>query len=147
MGNGVVLAEKLQQEILELPQETLPELEKYIEFLRFKARSSAKPQKQSRSGRQSTRRSDRSVRGYTLDSTEVKVTEADVAALHAQLARPHAPGAVRELVRAYKLAEQETKLSEDERDRRFWENVEAIRMEAIAAGTAIDEPAELLADD
>ena len=39
MGNGVVLAEKLQQEILELPQETLPELEKYIEFLRFKARS------------------------------------------------------------------------------------------------------------
>jgi hypothetical protein len=38
MGNGVALTEKLQQEILELPQETLPELEKYIEFLRFKAK-------------------------------------------------------------------------------------------------------------
>ena len=38
MGNGVALTEKLQQEILELPQETLPELEKFIEFLRFKAK-------------------------------------------------------------------------------------------------------------
>ena len=38
MGNGVALTEKLQQEILDLPQETLPELEKYIEFLRFKAK-------------------------------------------------------------------------------------------------------------
>jgi len=38
MSDGVALAEKLQQEILELPQETLPELERYIEFLRFKSR-------------------------------------------------------------------------------------------------------------
>ena len=38
MGNGVALTEKLQQEILELPQEALPELENYIEFLRFKAK-------------------------------------------------------------------------------------------------------------
>ena len=38
MGNGVALTEKLQQEILELPQETLPELETFIEFLRFKAK-------------------------------------------------------------------------------------------------------------
>jgi hypothetical protein len=36
MSNGVLLTEKLQQEILDLPQETLPELEKFIEFLRFK---------------------------------------------------------------------------------------------------------------
>jgi hypothetical protein len=38
MGNGVTLAEKLQQEILELPQEALPELETFMEFLRFKAK-------------------------------------------------------------------------------------------------------------
>ena len=49
MGNGVGFAEKLQQEILKLPQEALPELEKYIEFLRFKVGSSAKAQKRSRS--------------------------------------------------------------------------------------------------
>ncbi len=45
MGNGMALAEKLQQEILELPQESLPDLEKFIEFLRFKA----KPRKSPRS--------------------------------------------------------------------------------------------------
>ena len=44
MGNGVALTEKLQQEILELPQETLPELEKFMEFLRFKAKP-RKPKK------------------------------------------------------------------------------------------------------
>jgi hypothetical protein len=44
MGNGIALTEKLQQEILELPQETLPELETFIEFLRFKA----KPRKSKR---------------------------------------------------------------------------------------------------
>jgi hypothetical protein len=147
MGNGVALTEKLQQEILELPQETLPELEKYIEFLRFKVGSSAKSQKRSRSGRQSTVHPDRSASAYAVDSSEVGVTEADVEALRAQLTRAHAPSAVRELARAYKLAEQETELSEVERDRRFWENVEATRMEAITVGTAIDEPSDLLADD
>jgi hypothetical protein len=147
MGNGVALTEKLQQEILELPQEALPELEKYIEFLRFKVGSSAKNQKRSRSGRQSTTHSDRSASAYAIDSSEVNVTEADVAELRAQLTRAHAPSAVRELARAYKLAEEEGKLVEEERDRGFWENVEAIRLEAIAAGTSIDEPADLLADD
>ena len=44
MGNGMALAEKLQQEILELPQESLPDLEKFIEFLRFKAKP-RKPKK------------------------------------------------------------------------------------------------------
>jgi hypothetical protein len=44
MSDGVALAQKIQQEILELPQETLPELEKFIEFLRFKAKP-RKPKK------------------------------------------------------------------------------------------------------
>jgi hypothetical protein len=47
----------------------------------------------------------------------------------------------------YKLAEQEDRLHEEEQDQLFWENIEAIRAEAIATGTAIDDPAELLADD
>jgi hypothetical protein len=36
IAEGMALTQKLQQAILELPQETLPELEKFIEFLRFK---------------------------------------------------------------------------------------------------------------
>jgi hypothetical protein len=147
MGSGVALAQKLQQEILELPKEALPELEQYIEFLRFKVRSTAKPQKRARSDRQSAARADRSTPAYLVDSETVKVTEVDVAAAQAQLVRPHSAGAVHELAQAYKLAQQEVALSEEERDKRFRENIEAIRSEAIAAGTAIDEPADALADD
>ncbi|MCX6028319.1 MAG: hypothetical protein NT169_03325 [Chloroflexi bacterium] len=36
MSDGVALTQKLQQQVLELPQESLPELEEFIEFLRFK---------------------------------------------------------------------------------------------------------------
>jgi len=36
MSDGVALPQKLQQQVLELPQESLPELESFIEFLRFK---------------------------------------------------------------------------------------------------------------
>jgi len=38
----MALAEKLQREILELPPESLPDLEKFVEFLRFKERSGKK---------------------------------------------------------------------------------------------------------
>ena len=48
MSDSTALANKLQQEVLTLPEESLPELEKFIEFLRFKAKpgkkkASAKP--------------------------------------------------------------------------------------------------------
>lgn len=39
IAEGMTLAQKLQQDILELPQESLPELEQFIEFLRFKAKT------------------------------------------------------------------------------------------------------------
>jgi hypothetical protein len=38
MSDGMALAQKIQQEVLELPPESLPDLEKFIEFLRFKAK-------------------------------------------------------------------------------------------------------------
>lgn len=38
----MALVQKIQQEVLELPQETLPELERFIEFLRFKTKSRKK---------------------------------------------------------------------------------------------------------
>ena len=36
IAESMTLTQKLQQDILELPQESLPELENFIEFLRFK---------------------------------------------------------------------------------------------------------------
>lgn len=38
MSDGMVLAQKIQQDVLQLPPESLPDLEKYIEFLRFKVK-------------------------------------------------------------------------------------------------------------
>jgi hypothetical protein len=70
-----------------------------------------------------------------------------LAAVRAQMTRPHSASAVQELAQAYKLAKQEAALTEEERDRHFQENIGAIRSEAIAAGTAINEPADILADD
>ena len=36
MSDSTALTQKLQQQVLELPPESLPDLEKFIEFLRFK---------------------------------------------------------------------------------------------------------------
>jgi hypothetical protein len=36
MSDSTALTHKLQQQVLELPPESLPDLEKFIEFLRFK---------------------------------------------------------------------------------------------------------------
>ena len=47
MSDSVALAEKIQQDILELPPESLPELAQFVEFLRFKA----KPQKKKASAK------------------------------------------------------------------------------------------------
>lgn len=38
IAEGLTLTQKLQQDILELPQESLPELAQFIEFLRFKTK-------------------------------------------------------------------------------------------------------------
>jgi len=38
MSDGTALAQKIQEEVLTLPEESLPELEKFIEFLRFKTK-------------------------------------------------------------------------------------------------------------
>ena len=147
MNGTRVLAQKIYQDAQELPEESLLEVARFIELLRFKVRGTEKFAKQAEMSKQGVLAAARPTAAYTVDGREVIVTEADVAAVRAQLTRPHSPAAVRELALAYKLAEQEDRLPEEEQDRLFWENIEAIRAEAVAAGTAIDEPAELLADD
>ena len=119
----------------------------FVEFLWFKVHRPEKLERRAETSKQSGTAPAHSSATYTDDSREVIVTEPDVAALRAQLTRPYSSAAVRELALVYKLAEQEDRLHEEEQDQLFWENIEAIRAEAIATGTAIDDPAELLADD
>ncbi len=146
MNGAAVLAQKIYQDVQELPEESLLEVAKFIEFLRFKVRGTERSKKPAKI-KQGVTASARPVAAYAADDSKVTVTEADMMAVRAQLTRPCSPVAVRELALAYKLAAQEDRLPEEEQDRRFWENVEAIRAEAIAAGTAIDELTELLTDD
>lgn len=96
MSNGVALAEKIQQAILELLPESLSDLEQFVEFLRFKICTTEKAQKRSKRSRQAALASDRSVAAYTIDGKKVIITEADEAAVRAQLTRPHSRAAVRE---------------------------------------------------
>ncbi|MBL7065766.1 MAG: hypothetical protein ISS49_16440 [Anaerolineae bacterium] len=96
---------------------------------------------------QMTRTLDRPVATYVVDGEEFVITETDVAAMRARLIKPHSNEAVCELALADKMAERHRSIPTAERERRFWENVEAIRAEAIATSIAIDDPMEAVVGD
>jgi hypothetical protein len=96
---------------------------------------------------QVTRVLDRPVATYIVDGEEFTITEADVATVRARLLKPHSEEAVRELALVEKMAERHQSIPRAEREQRFWENIEAIRAEAIARGIAIDDPAEAAVGD
>jgi hypothetical protein len=84
---------------------------------------------------------------YVVDGEEFVITEADVAAVRARLVKPHSEETVRELALVNKMAERDKDLPEEEVRRRLWEDIEAIRAEAIAKGIAIDDPMEAVVGD
>ena len=88
----------------------------------------------------------RPVAEYEVDGERIVVTVADVEAVRAQLVRPHSEEAIQRLAFVRKLAEWAKKLSEEERERRFWKAVEEVRAEALEKGIAIDEPLELVVE-
>jgi hypothetical protein len=90
---------------------------------------------------------DRPVAAYIVDGEEIAITKGDVATVRERLVRPHPEEAIRELALADKMAERHQSIPRDEREHRFWENVEAIRAQAIADGTAIDDPLEVTIGD
>lgn len=90
---------------------------------------------------------DRTVATYNVEGEEYAITAGDVLAVRERLVKPHSEEIIRELALANKMAERSQSLSEAERESRFWKNLDAIRAEAIAQGTAIDDPMEALADD
>ncbi|MCX6031030.1 MAG: hypothetical protein NT169_17245 [Chloroflexi bacterium] len=90
---------------------------------------------------------DRPVATFVVDKEEYVITAGDVVAVRERLVRPYSEEAVRELALAHKRAERHRNMPSVERERRFWENVEAIRAEAIAQGTAIADPIEAITGD
>lgn len=96
---------------------------------------------------QVTRVLDRPVATYVVDGEEFVITEGDVAAVRARLVKPRSEETVRELALIHKMAERDKDLPEEEIRRRLWEDIEAIRAEAIAKGIAIDDPMEAVVGD
>ena len=88
----------------------------------------------------------RPVATYVVDGEEFIITEADVAAARARLARPCSDEAARELALADRLTEREKNLPEAEIRRLLGEEIEAIRTEAITKGVAIDDPIEAVSE-
>ena len=89
---------------------------------------------------QMTRALDRPIATYVVDGEKFVVTEADVVRVKSKLLRPHSEEAIHIVALADKIGERRRHLPHEEQKRLFWENVEAIRAQAIADGTAIDDP-------
>ena len=89
---------------------------------------------------QVTRALDRPVATYVVDGEKIIVTEKELAAVRSQLTRPRSDKVVQVLALADKISELRRHLPPEKQESLFWENVEAIRTQAIADGTAIDDP-------
>jgi hypothetical protein len=90
---------------------------------------------------------DRPVATYNVDGEEFVITVGDVAAAKANLLRPHSEEAIYTIALADKIGRRRRKLPPQEQEHLFWKNVEAIRDQAIADGTAIDDPMEAVVGD
>ncbi|MEE8391347.1 MAG: hypothetical protein V3S14_11210 [Anaerolineae bacterium] len=84
---------------------------------------------------------------YVVDGEEFIITEADVARVKSELLKPHSEEAIHVIALADKIGERQRHLPPKEQERLFWENVEAIRAQAITDGTAIDDPREATLGD
>ncbi len=90
---------------------------------------------------------DHPVAVYEVDGEEIVITKADVETVRARLTQPRSDDVIKALALAEKIGELRQHLPSKERERLFWENVKAIRAQAIADGRAIDDPMEAVADD
>ncbi len=84
---------------------------------------------------------------YVIEGETYEITQAEVEAVQATLAKPWPDEAVRELAAVKKMAERLKKLSLEEQNDYFLKTVETIRATAIADGTALETEAEAAVDD
>ncbi len=90
---------------------------------------------------------ERPVASYVVDGKELFITEQDIMAVEARLTRPRSDEVVYALALADKITSLRRPLPPQARERLFWENVEAMRAQAVADGTAVADPVEAVGDD
>lgn len=74
------------------------------------------------------------VASYVVDGEELIITEQDIMAVKTRLTRPRSDEVVQVLALADKIASMRRPLPLQVRERLFWENVEAMRTQAVADG-------------
>jgi len=90
---------------------------------------------------------ERTVATYNVEGEEYVITAGDVLAVRERLVKPHSEDAIHIVALADKVAQRQSQWPAEEQKRHFWETVEAIRAQAIADGTAIDDPLEAVIGD
>jgi len=80
-------------------------------------------------------------------AAESEITDGDLARIRARFVKPRSEELVWRMARAEKLAVRIKRLPPAERRRQFETNVAALRAQAIADGTAIDDPQEAARGD
>ena len=84
---------------------------------------------------------------YVVEGESYQITQADVDAVRAELAKPWTESALYELAVVKKVAKRLRTLSPEVQDQRFFKTVEAIRAAALADGTAIESETDAVIDD
>lgn len=84
---------------------------------------------------------------YVIEGETYIITQADVEAVRAELAKPWTDSAVYELAVVKKVSERLRRGSHKVRNQHFFKTVEAIRAAALADGTAIENEADAVIDD
>lgn len=90
---------------------------------------------------------DQVVATYNVEGEEYVITAGDVLAVRERLLKPHSEEVIQELALADKMAQRHSQWPAEKQARYFWDNIEAIRAQAIADGTAIDDPAQAAIGD
>ena len=80
-------------------------------------------------------------------AAESEITDGDLARIRARFVKPRSEELVWRMARAEKLAVRIKRLPPAERRRQFEANVAALRAQAVADGTAIDDPQEAARGD
>lgn len=82
-----------------------------------------------------------------VDGEEYVITSGDVLAVRERLVKPHSEDAIYLVALSDKVAQRQSQWPVEKQKRHFHETVEAIRAQAIADGTAIDDPMEAVSGD
>jgi hypothetical protein len=90
---------------------------------------------------------DQPVASFVIDGEEITISAGDVERVRIQMVKPRDQATLQELALIMKLRERDQSMPTAVRNTRFSATVDAIRSQALANGTVIDDPNEAVVND